>query len=325
MWNDIANKLAALELLAYGELKRREIQGSAYDHLTRLGWTTPSSRKDTIRLRPECKTQLEYMLSKVWPEWAKFLDELEQHALPITPTGYKKLVDRRRAEAIPPTSLELSKRTASALTAPHSKSTLTHERTLALEDVSILEDGLLRIIPPAGMRAIRGDDQIAFDDLIPVFGEVGLPQRAFSHGMKLEGSVSGIMFVENLGAWRDMEHPRGWILVHVPGWDTRGVAEFLSMFPNTPTYHFGDLDPNGVRIFQHLHSRFSQVLWFVPEFWSEYIDDYSIPGAWPEDFVFPTATPSFVQGLAKQERWLEQERFALDPRLALTISNLEEM
>ena len=323
MWNDIDSKLAALELLVSGELKRRETQRRAYEHLTQLGWTTPSSRKETICLRPECKTQLEYMLSKVWPEWASVLDELEHYALPVTPGGHKKLVDRRRAEAIPPTPLELSKRTASALTAPHSKSSLTHERALALEDVSILEDGLLRIRPPVGMRAVCAKHELAFDDLVAVFGEVGLPQRAFSRGMTLEGRLAGIMFVENLGAWRDMEHPQGWVLAHVPGWDTRGVAELLAMFPNTPTYHFGDLDPNGIRIFQHLHSRFPQVRWFVPEFWSEYLDDYSIAGAWPEDFDFPFTTPPFVQELAKQERWLEQERLAIDPRLAVTISNLE--
>jgi hypothetical protein len=40
----------------------------------------------------------------------------------------------------------------------------------------------------------------------------------------------------------------------------------LDRIEGVPVLHFGDLDPNGVRIMLHLHRRVPNLKWFLPEF-----------------------------------------------------------
>jgi len=98
-------------------------------------------------------------------------------------------------------------------------------------------------------------------------GEVILPERAFLDGLILWGAMRAVLLVENLGAWRDMPRPPGWLLAHVPGWETTTARLLLEVCRGTPVLHFGDLDPNGVRIFGHLRRYVPDLRWFLPAFW----------------------------------------------------------
>jgi len=154
-----------------------------------------------------------------------------------------------------------------------------------------------------------------------VLGEVGLPERAFRDQLVFEGEIRAVLLVENLGAWRDLAAPEGWLLAHVPGWDTAATMLLLDRLTDVPVVHFGDLDPNGVRIHLHLRDRRADLKWFVPSFWREAIDSHARPAAWPPDLDLAEAPP-LIGELASRGLWLEQEAITLDARVAGALEEL---
>jgi len=100
----------------------------------------------------------------------------------------------------------------------------------------------------------------------------------------------------------------------VPGWDTPTVGLLLDRLRSVPVVHFGDLDPNGVRIMQHLRGMRTDVRWFVPSFWEESVETRGQSGTWPVDLDLRDA-PALVHRLASHGLWLEQEAIVLDARL----------
>jgi hypothetical protein len=155
-----------------------------------------------------------------------------------------------------------------------------------------------------------------------VLGEVAVPERALKDGLAFEGTIRAVLLVENLGAWRDLPELDGWLLAHVPGWDTATVVQFLDCLgQHMPVIHFGDLDPNGVRIFLHLRERRRDLQWFVPSFWQDSIESRGLRGPWPADLDLRDA-PELVRKLADCDLWLEQEPLVVDGR---TVNALEAM
>lgn len=314
MWATADERLALLQLLVCGTLSRRRAQATAFEALAELPWTRATGRRDEIGLVPARRQELVSLLDRVWPEWGETLTELTAHGLPVTPRGFGQLCDRRRAGGLPPLPDRINRRTAAALSAPHSKSTLTASRLASLGDVAATHDGSVRLRPPAGLVARVGDEQIDVGEIAAVLGEVAIPERAFLQGLRLEGPVRAVLLVENLGAWRDMVAPPGWLLAHVPGWDTATAMHLLDRLADVPMLHFGDLDPNGARIFAHLKARRPTLRWFVPDFWTELLPTHARQAAWPEDIAIGDA-PALVRGLVRTARWMEQEAIAMDPRI----------
>lgn len=186
-----------------------------------------SGRRDEIGLAEERRPALVLLLECVWPAWCEGLSDLTAHGLPPTPDGWSRLLDARRAEGIPELPEPLKRRTAAALAAPHSKATRTDARRLALGDVEATHDGTVRLRPPVGLvaRTRRGD--VDLPAVASVLGEVAIPERASLDGLLFEGKLRGVLLVENLGAWRDLHAPHGWLFAHVPGCDTSTVPRLL--------------------------------------------------------------------------------------------------
>jgi hypothetical protein len=312
-WRSPAARLALLELLVRGSLKRRRAQGSTWDALDELPWTRRTGRRDEVGLVEERRHELVALLGRVWPDWGVVLAALTARGLAPTPDGWNELADARRAEALPQLPDQLNRRTAAALVAPHSKATLTERRLAALGDAEATHDGSVRLRPPQGLVGVTPQGRVDLAAVAAVLGEVSIPERAFTDGLTLEGTIRAALLVENLGAFCDLRAIDGWLLMHVPGWDTATVARLLERLGDVPVIHFGDLDPNGVRILQHLRGLRSDVRWFVPTFWSELVDSRGLPGVWPEDLDLSDA-PALVRHLASNGLWLEQEPLAVDPR-----------
>jgi len=70
--------------------------------------------------------------------------------------------------------------------------------------------------------------------------------------------------VENLGAFCDLPAVDGWLVAHVAGWDTATVQRLLPSLERVPVVHFGDLDPNGIRIYKHLRTMRPDLRWSCP-------------------------------------------------------------
>ncbi|MEO1334218.1 MAG: Wadjet anti-phage system protein JetD domain-containing protein, partial [Myxococcota bacterium] len=215
---------------------------------------------------------------------------------------------------VPDLPNRINRRTAAALTAPHSKAGLTSARRDALGATDPTHDGSVRLRPPPGLSAHTNAGSVNLSEIASVLGEVSVPERAFLDGLTFEGTIRATLLVENLGAWRDLPAPTGWLLVHVPGWDTATVGHLLDRLSDVPIIHFGDIDPNGVRILLHLRRRVPGLHWFLPDFWFELAETTGLRAKWPSDLDLGFA-PKRVRRLAAQDLWLEQERIVVDPRI----------
>jgi len=320
-WRSQAARLALLELLVRGVLKRRRAQESAWDALDELPWTRRTGRRDELGLVEDRRHELVAVLNRVWPDWGNVLAALTARGLAPTPDGWNELDDAQRAEGLPQLPDRPNRRTAAALVAPHSKATLTDRRLAALGDAEATHDGSVRLRPPQGLVAITPQGRVDLAAVASVLGEVSIPERALNAGLVLEGPIRAALLVENLGVFCDLRMLERWLLVHVPGWDTATVARLVERLGHVPVVHFGDLDPNGVRIVQHLRGLRPDLRWFVPEFWGELVDAKGLAGAWPEDLDL-RATPMLVRKLASRGLWLEQEPLAVDPRTSAALEAL---
>lgn len=314
IWASDNARLALLELLSNGSLKLRRTQLEAYAALAELPWTRATGRRDEIGVVEDRRKELAGLIDRVWPAWRDVLADLVAAGLPPTPEGYGRLLDMQRAAAIPELPDRINRRTATSLTALHSKASLTEARRRALGGTDTSHDGAIRLRPPAGLSARTANGTVDLSGIATVLGEVSLPERALLDGLVFEGAIRAVLLVENLGAWRDLCPPPGWLLAHVPGWDTTTVGHMLDRIEDVPVVHFGDLDPNGVRIMLHLRRRAPNLKWFLPEFWFELVDVCGLPTTWPEDLDLDFA-PAPVRALAARGLWLEQERIVLDPRM----------
>ena len=321
MWETSEARLALLELLVRGRLTRRRGQTDAFNVLEELPWTRATGRRDEIGLVEERRHELVSLLERSWPGWRGEWGELTERGLPPTPEGWAKLLDAHRADQLPNLPSRLNRRTAAALAAPHSKAALTTRRRAALGPAEATHDGTVRLRPPPGLVAGSACGSVDLSAVANVLGEVAIAERAFLDGLTLEGKVRAVLLIENLGAWRDLQAPDGFLLVHVPGWDTNTVAHLLERMPATPTLHFGDLDPNGARIYQHLRERRTDLIWFLPDFWAEYAETHARPTQWPADIDLSTA-PTWARDLAKGGEWLEQEVIVFDPRLTQAMEQM---
>lgn len=318
MWHTAEERLALLELLVRGTLKRRRAQAAAWDALGELPWTRRTGRRDELGLVESRRGELAALLDRVWPAWGAALAELTARGLPPTPDGWAALEDAQRAEGLPALPDQLNRRTAAALVAAHSKAALTERRIAALGEIEATHDGSVRLRPPAGLVARTPRGAVDLGSVAAVLGEVSLPERALKGGLALEGAVRAALLVENLGAFCDLETIEGWLFAHVPGWDTATVARLLDRLTHVPVVHFGDLDPNGARIFQHLRGARPDLRWFVPPFWEELVEAKGRRCAWPADLDLRDA-PELVRRLAARGLWLEQEPVAVDPRTAAAL------
>lgn len=314
IWESDEARLALLEMLTHGVLKRRRCQQEVFRVLSALPWTRITGRRDEIGVVESRRNELTELINRVWPSWQEVRAELVAADLALTPVGYGQLLDQRRAAELTRLPDRLNQRTAKALTASHSKAALTEVRRGALAGTKVTHDGAIRLRPPGGLTAKTLSGSIDLSAVASVLGEVSIPERAFLDGLHFEGEVEALLLVENLGAWRDLVAPPGWLVAHVPGWDTATVGCLLERIVQIPVIHFGDLDPNGVRILLHLRQRAPHLRWFLPDFWFELVETAGLKAEWPVELDLSFA-PAQVQALASRGLWLEQERIVVDPRL----------
>lgn len=320
MWNRPENRLALMELLVSGHLRCRKGQQQVWKHLAELPWTQRTGRRDELAVVESRRQELEQLLSFVWPEWPAVRIELTDAGLPITMKGWQQLQDIERAQGARGFPSRLNRRTATAVIGPHSKAGLSATRRKALADLDMMHDGTLRLRTLRGLRIRRGDQELDCAMVAGVLGEVVLTERALADGAALTGQrPQALLLVENLGAYLDIPVFPGWLLAHVPGWDTRMVKLLLQQLRDVPVAHFGDLDPSGVRIMRHLREIRPDLRWVVPDFWREYLPKAGLPASWPDDLDLGDV-PELVKQLASTCMWLEQELIVLDPRLPAALA-----
>jgi len=316
MWDRLHHRLALLELTVTGKLKRRREQDEAWHELVAMGWVRRAGPEDERVLVNAHRSTIENMLGKRWPGWRSVAVDLAAHGLPPTSRGLERLEDlQRQATLVTPLPAQLNHRTAIAAVGPHSKAILTGQRRLALSEVDLTRDGIIRLRPNRDLQLRRHNVTLAAAACCEVLGEVALPERALQDGLELDGPAPAlVLLVENVGPYIDIPAPSDWLVAHVPGWNTRTAQLLLTRLPTVPLLLFGDLDPAGVAIAAHLRSHDPSLRWVVFDLWRELLPEYAQPGIWPEDQDF-AATPALIQELVHDSIWLEQERLTLHPNL----------
>ncbi len=239
MWDRPEHRLALLELVVLGSLRCRKAQQEAWRHLAEWPWTRRTSRRDELAVVESRRHELEQLLTQVWPEWQVVSNELTGAGLPISMTGWLQLQDIERARVAKGLPSRLNRRTATALVGPHSKASLSAPRREALAYLDVMHDDTLRLRTPEGLRLQCGGQELDCGTVTGVLGEVVLTERALADGTVLTGCLpQAILLVENLGAYLDTPAPPGWLLAHVPGWDTHTVRLLLQQLPDAPVAAF---------------------------------------------------------------------------------------
>lgn len=286
--------------------------------LDQLPWTRRTGRRDEISLVPEGQASIIELLDRVWPSWQADRQALAARQLNPTPADWRRLKDLLRAQDVPVLPARLNLRTAASSVAPHSKASLSTLRRAALGETVTTRDGIVRLRPPPGLAFIRDGRELDAVSIASVLGEVAVTERALLDGTTLNDALRAVLLVENLGPFQDLAPPDGWLIAHVPGWNTATVRSFLRLVSNVPVVHFGDLDAAGVRIVRHLQQTHPALKWAVPDFWREYVEKRALAGAWPDDLVLD-GVPPLVRELADRGLWLEQETIVVDARLSQSL------
>ena len=319
-WQSSRARLALLELHSMKTLRRRRSQSDAFDALSELPWTRATGRRNELALVVERGTRLTELLSRVWPDWRSELADLEARGLKPTPEGYKRLGDARRAESVPQLPPRINRRTAAAVLGPNSKSSLGGGRRTALDRVETTHDGAIRLRPPEGITLQTTHGSLNISEVARILGEASIPERAFMDGLSFRGTIRAALLVENLGAWRDVPRVPGWLVAHVPGWNIWPGIHLFQALPDTPFVHFGDIDPNGVKIYRRLRDSRPDLRWFLPGFWFESAGRTGLKATWPEDLDLSDA-PQPVRELARQGLMLEQEGIVVDARFPAALES----
>lgn len=316
MWDRSLHRIALLELAVTGKIIKRQDQDEACSELLALRWVRRTGRQHELVLADEHRGKVEDLLGKMWPGWRSIAADLVVRGLPPTPRGLQQLEDmQRQATLAAPLPPQLNQRTATAAVGPHSKALLTEQRRLALGDVDLTRDGIVRVRPHAGLQLRRAGTTLPLEAHRAMLGEVALPERAIQAGLELAGPPPAlVLLVENVGPYIDLAAPPDWLVAHVPGWNTKTAELLLAHLPDVPVLLFGDLDPAGVAIAAHLQSLHPPLRWVTFDLWRTLLPEYAQFGAWPEDLDLHTAPP-LVQELARDSTWLEQERLTLHTNL----------
>lgn len=110
---------------------------------------------------------------------------------------------------------------------------LSVERREALAGVDLTRDGLVRLRPNAGLTIKRDGCVLDTSLVVGVLHEVVLTERALRDGARLAGTLPrALLLVENLGPYLDLCAPEGWLVAHVPGWDTVTVRLLMEQMPS---------------------------------------------------------------------------------------------
>src|SRR5262245_8788328 len=96
MWERDEDRLAVLELLEIGRLRRRAGQDEAWTLLAELPWTRRTTRRDEVEVVTEHRDTVSKLLDRLWPGWQVTSDLLASTSLTPKPRDGRDLQDRLR-------------------------------------------------------------------------------------------------------------------------------------------------------------------------------------------------------------------------------------
>jgi hypothetical protein len=282
------------------------------------GWVSLSGNGKNWRLNPRAHEDLARWRNELWPSRNGDKALLESAGLnPENPSALLHLPSLRRG--VFEVSGFINNHTWSALFGSGPKK-------LAWRDpgnqVVLTSDTVSRIRPNQGLGLTVGEVTLNLSDLAAVLTEVGLPQRMVLAGARFSGMLPHLVItIENLGAFVDCPRPDDVMLVYSPGFDVKAAEQVLTLLPDVPWAHFGDLDPEGLEILESIQKAVGRhCTLFVPSFSDDYLDlaqKSNVP--WAEIPELPV-----FNSLKKTSRGIFQEVLVLDRRMRAELTGCVE-
>lgn len=323
-WDDDRLCAAALRLLLTGTLRTTKAAAGLLLELEQLGLIGPTRREGQFRLQAGAGNALRRYLQPRWP--ALTAAEATFAARPHLISAMALRAERRRLLALPPGITHLNRKTWSAWAGAHSKS----RQRSPVQGVRLTTDRTLRMRPNLGLQLVTEEGRmLSLDDYHTVLGEISIPERAIDGAWYVAGTMPAlVMTVENIGAFIDLPAPPWLLLLHAPGWDTALATGFIGRLPSDVHWmHFGDLDPEGLRVglsMQCVSSGRRPAVW-VPRAAATLLTTHALPlrAAWPVQNL-PTALMAdpILRDLVDTRRWLEHESMVLLAAFAEELNQL---
>ena len=294
-----------VRLLEEGELLKTKSNGELISRLKDLRWVVQGRRKGCVEPSEKGRDSIPLFLNNSWPEWRECARRISAAGYRFDLSSWLDLEFEDRMAKIELPSRAHHKTVASCF-GMHSKAKSRKFFQERLKAVSQTTDQSLRILPNAGLMLKCHHSEISCSSVEKVLGGV-LPKLVFT--------------VENLGAFVDWpsRHP-DCLVVFSPGKDTVLTLLFLGLLPDDVRFfHFGDLDPDGIKIARFLKERSGRDMELLaPEFWEDYLPDAfefeKGKEKWDKVPQFCDQEPEVLRVLREQNRWMEQEMILLDPR-----------
>lgn len=314
MWHEPAHRLALLELQETGKLQRRSAQSLAWSELLTLGWACRTSRHNELAIVPMFRSRVEEVLDGCWPEWRTIQAALHERSLPPTEAGLNTLRSQQRLASAGELPRRLNQKTAAAVLGEHSKAQLGKSARSVLQECTVTSDYLVRLRGCQGLTLMRDGATHDAATLEQLQGELIFSERALLDGTTLEGAPAALLLVENVGIFVDLVPMPGWLIAHIPGWNTQAAKRLFDLFPNIPAFHFGDFDPDGLEIYRHLQQARPSLRWIVFDWFADYLPSHRLMKSWPDEEEL-AELPPLIQRLTQEHCWLEQEVLVFDERL----------
>lgn len=323
--NEIDRLLPYIRLLYNGELLSLTSTKAIADKCIKLRWAQLTRRKNIVTITDLGREAIPVFLTNQWHEWREYCEAVLDAGHALSVDGIRLFEQQRKASGLVLPQV-IHHKTLAAICGRHSKSGVSKSLEKTAEETLITTDQMLRLKANKGLIVSYASGKLDCDITMDAFGEVAIPERAFINGLKLEGTLPKVvMTVENRGSYVDFPiKDNSLMLINCPGDDTSLAIMLLNLLPpEIPCYHFGDIDPKGLAIAERLKISIRQrVSLFIPPFWKEYVEElYTGAKDWSSCDI-SAGVPVVVRQLAKEGKWLEQERIMLDDRLAEEAANI---
>lgn len=307
-------------LLSSGQAQEAKWWNFLRKRFSDAGWIELSKRKGVWHLCDKARAQVEVRLDSLWGTRADDLVLLHRNELSALNPKHLAYLPALRAET-PQTPTLINRRTWYAISGvgPKQKSLLSAKE----QDVVLTHDAVTRFRPNVGLEIEVEGNTIKISDITQLVGEFSLSERGLRKLPKFKGVVpSAIITVENIGSYIDLPLPSDMLAIFSPGADIRCAVQLIKFFPDVNWIHFGDIDPEGVKIAHTLAAALDrQPQVYIPSFAKDYLKrSQKREVVWNETYGLP-----LLSVLQNMKAGIFQEVFMLDKRLEGDIENFARL
>ncbi|MBN8758866.1 MAG: hypothetical protein J0I94_00430 [Thiobacillus sp.] len=272
------------------------------------GWLMSSNRHNDWLVRAEAMLSIRTRLTTLLPSWEADFELLRAHELDPRKSQDIEALPVLRRPAVAKGKLNRRNWRSAAGLGPKRKSMLNTQATLT-------SDWVMRLRPNKGLLANWEDSTTDLWEMAQTWTECLIPQRKWLSLNEFVGAPPKIVITcENLGAYIDLPLPENSLALFSPGKHSELAIELLAKLPASRWVHFGDLDPVGLDIANHIANETGRkVFIYIPSFAMEYVSQGM---AQKKGVIWNIKTEHPVlKALEERKEGLYQEVFMLDCRL----------